>query len=98
MNISKANLCSTLHLINENEHCCKLGTIANILKGSASLPEEDQETQEIHSSVSHRSFLFGHFCQSVFFLIQWLQMSYRKFPTLFDQVRQLAMIEFSFPS
>ena len=32
MNISKANLCSTLHLINENEHGCKLGTIANILK------------------------------------------------------------------
>lgn len=45
MNISKANLCSTLHLINENEHGCKLDTIANILKGSASLPEEDQERQ-----------------------------------------------------
>ena len=32
------------------------------------------------------------------FLIQWLQLSYRKFPMLFDQVRQLAMIEFPFPS
>ena len=41
--IAKANLCSTLRLINENELGFKLGTIANILKGSASLPEEDQE-------------------------------------------------------
>ena len=54
MNISKANLCSTLHLINGSEHGCKLGTIANILKGSASLPEEDQERQ------SYKGRLFGY--------------------------------------
>ena len=28
-----------------NELGCKLGTIANILKGSTSLPEEDKERQ-----------------------------------------------------
>ena len=53
--------------------------------------------KEIHSSVSHRSFLSGHFCQSVSF-DPVTPNEYRKFPMLFDQVRQLAMIEFPFPS
>ena len=49
----------------------------------------------LSSAVSRSSFLSGHFCQSVFFD----PMSYRKlFLMLFDQERQLGMIEFPFPS
>ena len=64
MNISKANLCSTLHLINGSEHGCKLGTIANILKGSASLPEEDQEIKGSLTKVNERLFGYKSQCYS----------------------------------